>query len=219
MNNSYQNLLQTIIDSKQHYKRADNIKLLAVSKNRQPDEIKKLFQLGQRLFGENYCQEALLKMKILAECDIEWHFIGHIQSNKAKLISENFNWVQTVSSLKIAKKLNEYRPKDNGKLNILVQVNLNDEEQKSGIAKDNVASLCQEIDKMPRLKLRGLMAIPKKITKHELQRDNYKQLTVLFNEIKNNDDFDTLSMGMSGDFDAAIAAGSTMLRIGRALFE
>lgn len=219
MNTSYQNLLQSIIDSKQHYKRTQAVKLLAVSKNRNPDEIRNLYEQGQHCFGENYCQEALLKITKLNDLAIEWHFIGHIQSNKAKLIAEHFDWVQTVSSLKVAKKLNDHRPQTKGKLNVLVQVNLNDEEQKSGIAMNEAQALCDEIKQLQNLTLRGLMTIPKKILEPDEQRQNYQRLTNLFNDLKKCADFDTLSMGMSSDFDTAIASGSTMLRIGRALFE
>ncbi len=219
MSKPYQTLIQSIIDTKQHYKRTDDIKLLAVSKNRNINEIKELYRQGQRLFGENYCQEAIEKICLLQDLDIKWHFIGHIQSNKAKAISEHFDWVQTLASHKVALKLNEHRPQTKGPLNVLIQVNLNQEQQKSGVYLDEVEKLCEQVAKLPALKLRGLMTIPKKILTENEQQKNYQVLTELYNKLKKRFCFDTLSMGMSGDYQAAIASGSTLLRIGRALFE
>lgn len=218
MSKSYQTLIQSIIDTKKKHGRIDNIKLLAVSKNRSIHEIEKLYEQGQCLFGENYSQEALEKISQLQHLDIEWHFIGHIQSNKAKIISENFDWVQSIESIKVAKKLNDHRPLHKKPLNVLVQVNINQEAQKSGVSLNEAAELCASISKLPQLKLRGLMTIPKKILDDDAQQATYYRLTKLYDSLQKPFHFDTLSMGMSHDYRAAIAQGATLVRIGRALF-
>lgn len=209
----------SIIDAKNrsHFQ-TGKIQLLAVSKQQSPEKILSLYKLGQRQFGESYVQEALTKMQLLQACDIEWHFIGAIQSNKACLISHHFNWVQSLSREKIAIKLNENRPLSLPPLNVLIQVNLNEEPTKEGVLLTEVAPLCEKIIKLPRLKLRGLMAIPQKQSNIALQHENFAKLKMLFDTLKLQFHFDTLSMGMSDDYVAAIEEGATMVRIGSQLF-
>lgn len=208
-----------IIDAKIKYNRIDDeIKLLAVSKTRSAEEIKSLYQLGLKAFGENYLQEALMKQAHLKDCDIEWHFIGPIQSNKTALLSQHFKWVQTICREKIAQRLNDSAQRQNKVINILVQVNLNNEDTKAGILPEALNNFCQKMMLYPHLRLRGLMAIPKKTPILSEQENNFNDLLILFNAHKNQFNFDTLSMGMSEDYPIAIKKGSTLLRIGTKLF-
>lgn len=210
----YQSLLQRIhlIESKQA------VQLLAVSKTKPIEMIKELAELGQKSFGENYLQEALAKIDILPELD--WHFIGTIQSNKTKLISENFSWVHSVDRLKIAQRLNDQRPDNLPPLNILLAVNIDNEATKSGFLAEETLYNAKLINELPKLKLRGLMAIPKKRTGLENQRQPFKKLRELLEKINAETEakLDTLSIGMSDDLEAAILEGATIVRIGRELF-
>ena len=210
----YQSLLQRIhlIESKQA------VQLLAVSKTKPIEMIKELAELGQKSFGENYLQEALAKIDILPELD--WHFIGTIQSNKTKLISENFSWVHSVNRLKIAQRLNNQRPDNLPPLNILLAVNIDNEATKSGFLAEETLYNAKLINELPKLKLRGLMAIPKKRTGLENQRQPFKKLRELLEKINAETEakLDTLSIGMSDDLEAAILEGATIVRIGRELF-
>lgn len=198
----------------------DEITLLAVSKTRPADDILQLYRLGQRDFGENYLQEALAKQDRLGHLAIRWHFIGPIQSNKTRLIANRFHWVHTLDRSKIAQRLNDQRHPKLPPLNCCIQLNLDDETTKSGIALSELPDLTQSVLEQPNLRLRGLMAIPSPTPDVTLQREKFEQITQAMQRM--NDKFklqmDTLSMGMSGDLGAAIQAGSTMVRIGTAIF-
>lgn len=190
-------------------------RLLAVSKTKSADDIRALFGLGQRAFGENYLQECLAKQKELTDLDIEWHYIGHIQRNKTKDIATRFDWVQTVERAIIAERLNDQRG-DLPPLNVLIQINIDDEDSKSGCAVDELDELVKVILNLPKLNLRGLMIIPNKAG-----TDAFIRTKALFDDIQkkyNPPHWDTLSMGMSGDMADAIANGSTLVRVGTAIF-
>lgn len=201
-------------------KNALPVKLLAVSKTRPASEVAVLYKAGQRDFGENYLQEALKKQQLLAHLDMTWHFIGPIQSNKTRDISRYFSWVHSVDRLKIAVRLDQQRPVNLAPLNICLQVNIDEEETKSGFYLDELPNVIEPILALENIKLRGLMAIPKVDKSVVEQRASFKRLAEAQNEINRcfNLKLDTLSMGMSGDLKAAIAEGSTMVRIGTAIF-
>ena len=195
-----------------------SVELIAVSKTRGDDEIRFLYNAGQRCFGENYLQEALDKIEALSDCAIEWHFIGAIQSRKAAQIAETFDWVHSLDRLKVANKLNQYVASD-APLNVLIQVNLEGEASKGGVAPEQLAELAAEVDKLDNLCLRGLMFMPKMITELSMQREVFQQARKLFEDLKKSfPHIDQVSMGMSGDLQAAIAEGATMVRVGTALF-
>jgi PLP dependent protein len=202
-------------------RRPEAIRLVAVSKTFGPDMIAAALDGGQRAFGENYVQEALGKieaLRALGDVAPEWHFIGPIQSNKTRAIAEHFDWVQSVDRLKIAQRLCEQRPETLEPLNLLVQVNISGEDTKSGVAPEDAAELAREIARLPRVRLRGLMAIPEPEQDADRQRAAFAAVRQLFERIARGLPLDTLSMGMSADFETAIAEGSTMLRIGTAIF-
>jgi pyridoxal phosphate enzyme (YggS family) len=195
-----------------------NPKLLAVSKQQSVEQIAAAFLAGHKLFGENYAQEAVAKILQLSTFDIEWHFIGPIQSNKCKTIAEHFHWVQSLDRLKIAEKLNSYCPQEKV-LNVCVQVNIDQEIHKSGILENDVADFCQSLTAFPRLKLRGLMTIPKATQSHSEQRQSFAKLAQCFKQLKmQHPHIDTLSMGMSHDYRIALEEGATMIRLGSKLF-
>ena len=195
------------------------VHLLAVSKTFPADAVREAYQGGQRAFGENYLQEALDKMALLRDLSLEWHFIGPIQSNKTRPIAEHFAWVHGVDRLKVAQRLSEQRPADMPPLDICLQVNVSDEESKSGVAMSEAAHLAQEIYRLPRLKLRGLMSIPAPASGETEQRVAFAKLRVLLEQLNEQGlGLDTLSMGMSYDFPAAIKEGATIVRIGTAIF-
>ncbi|WP_350432803.1 YggS family pyridoxal phosphate-dependent enzyme [Shewanella sp. H8] len=199
----------------------NEIILLAVSKTKPISDIIAAYQAGQRQFGENYVQEGETKINALQADypDIEWHFIGPLQSNKTKIIAEHFDWMHTLSRDKIAQRLNEQRPSNKPPLNVCIQVNISQEESKSGVNGADVATLALTITSLPHLTLRGLMAIPTATDDVQLQQQEFSQLKHLFDQLKQQyPSVDTLSMGMSGDMDIAIANGSTMVRIGSAIF-
>jgi len=177
------------------------------------------YAAGQRDFGESYLQEALEKIPRLADLQIVWHFIGPIQSNKTRPIAESFDWVHSVDRLKIAERLSAQRPAALPPLQVCIEVNVSGEATKAGVAPDEVRSMATAVSRLPRVKLRGLMAIPEPTDDAALQRERFESLREL-REALNRGGFalDTLSMGMSADFDAAIAAGSTMVRVGTAIF-
>lgn len=190
-------------------------RLLAVSKTKPASDIRTLVGMGQRAFGENYLQECLVKQQELTDLDIEWHYIGSIQRNKTRDIATHFDWVQTVERAIIAERLNDQRG-DLPPLNVLIQINIDDESTKSGCNIDELDGLVETILALPKLSLRGLMIIPNKAG-----TDAFARTKVLFDVIKtkhNPPNWDTLSMGMSGDMDEAIAHGSTMVRVGTAIF-
>ena len=188
------------------------VTLLAVSKGHGAERIREAAAAGQKAFGENYVQEALQKMQVLP--DLEWHLIGPLQSNKTRLAAERFDWVQTVASEKIARRLSEQRPADRPALNVLIQVNASGEASKSGVEPQDARPLAQAIATLKRLKLRGLMAIPEP----GAGRARYREVKQLYDGLKAEFGFDTLSMGMSDDLEAALEEGATMVRIGTAIF-
>jgi pyridoxal phosphate enzyme (YggS family) len=218
-----ENIERIIADIRQfesQYKRPQNsVTLLAVSKKHSAQGIEIAAQHGIHNFGENYLQEALDKIQALEKLPLIWHFIGPIQSNKTKAIAENFDWVHSVDREKIARRLSEQRTKDQGALNICVQVNLSQEQSKSGTTLKNTADICALVAQLPGLTLRGLMAIPAPESNYQDQRASFNELNLEFRALAARyPTMDTLSMGMSNDFEAAIAEGSTMIRIGTALF-
>ena len=198
----------------------NSVRLLAVSKKKSIKHILQAVNNGISHFGENYAQEALEKMEMLKkECKLTWHFIGPIQSNKAAKIAQNFDWVQSLDREKIALKLNENRGSKHNALNICIQINLSGESTKSGVAMDQADNLCGIVEKLPNLNLRGLMAIPAPESNFKIQREEYRELSNKFNDLKKiYPSIDVLSIGMSNDYEAAIAEGSTMVRLGTALF-
>lgn len=202
------------------YQRSENsVVLLGATKNQSIEKMQEAIDNGLTIFGENYLQEALEKMELLANKKIEWHYIGPIQSNKIKKIAEHFSWVQSVSSEKIAKSLNDHRPTDLPPLNICIEVNINAEASKSGASPNEVLALAEYCQSLPNIKLKGLMAIPKLTNSFEEQRKEFRELKKLFDSMKEKGfKVDTLSMGMSDDLEAAIAEGSTMVRVGTAIF-
>lgn len=199
---------------------ADSVRLLAATKTFGPEVIAAAAALGQREFGENYVQEALAKMQALAALDaLQWHFIGPIQSNKTRAIAAHFAWVQSVDRLAVARRLAEQRPAELPPLQVLLQVNIDAEDSKSGVAPQALAELAQAVAGLPRLCLRGLMAIPRAQDDPVAQRAPFARMRALFEELQRDyPTMDTLSLGMSADFEAAIAEGSTLVRIGTALF-
>lgn len=195
------------------------VRLLAVSKTRPAADLRRMAALGQPCFAENYLQEALEKITALADLPLEWHFIGPIQSNKTRLIAEHFAWVHSVDRLKIAQRLSEQRPERMPPLNICLQVNISGEESKSGVSLAQLPELAAQVAALPRLRLRGLMAIPAPAEGLTEQRRPFAALRQALEGLNAGDlSLDTLSMGMSDDLEAAILEGATMLRIGTALF-
>ena len=195
----------------------DEVQLLAVSKMHPSEMLREMYSTGQRAFGENYLQEALNKIEELSDLNIEWHFIGHVQRNKTKHLAEKFSWVHGVDRFIIAERLSNQREELQTPLNICLQVNIDAQDSKDGCKPEEVAELVRQISQLPNLTLRGLMVIP--------APNNIQALSdakALFERVKSEhvhpEDWDTLSMGMSGDLDEAIQAGSTMVRIGTALF-
>lgn len=204
----------------QAHRAKNSVQILAVSKTKPVSDIRQAYEAGQRLFGENYVQEGVEKVQALADLpDLQWHMIGPIQSNKTRLVAEHFDWVQSVDRLKIARRLNEQRPPRMAPLNICLQLNLEQEASKAGLLPAQLPELIDAIGDMPRLQLRGLMAIPATGVSDQQQADTLAQLAELFGQYRTKlSNFDTLSVGMSGDLDAAIAHGSTMVRLGTAIF-
>ena len=194
-----------------------SVQLLAVSKTHPSQSLRQMYQAGQRSFGENYLQEALTKIDELQDLEIEWHFIGHVQRNKTKHLAEKFDWVHGVDRLIIAERLSSQRMDSRKPLNICIQVNIDGQDSKDGCQPNEVAELVKQISQLPNLRLRGLMVIP--APENSVA---FADAKTLFEQVKSlharPQDWDTLSMGMSGDLDAAIAAGSTMVRVGTALF-
>jgi len=197
----------------------DAVNLLAVSKTFGPDAVVQAFAVGQRAFGENYIQEAVEKMAALRELPIEWHCIGPVQSNKTRLVAENFQWIHTVDRLKIAQRLSDQRPADMPALQVCLQVNVDGGANKSGVRPDEVLELARSVATLPRLKLRGLMCIPEPAPDFIAAHALFMRAKALFDALNaHNLALDTLSMGMSTDLEAAIHAGSTMVRVGTAIF-
>ena len=198
---------------------ADSVRLIAVSKSQPAAAIRTLAELGQREFGENYLQEALPKLAELAELGLTWHFIGQLQTNKTRAVAEHFHWVHTLDRERIAVRLSEQRSPHAAPLNICIQVRLADEPGKGGISKTELAPLARRVVELPRLQLRGLMCIPPPREDFEAQRQLFAELADCAQELRGQGiPLDTLSMGMSGDLEAAVAAGATCVRIGTAIF-
>jgi pyridoxal phosphate enzyme (YggS family) len=196
-----------------------SITLLAVSKTKPIDMIEAAYAAGQRSFGENYLQDALPKIEALAELDIEWHYIGRIQSNKTRPIAEHFAWIHAIDSIKHAQRLNDQRPNGLPALNCCIQLNLSGEDSKGGIQPDALIETAAAFNQLPHCRLRGLMTMPDPDSSAEQQQSVFHQLANCLDELKQQGfDVDTLSMGMSGDLELAIAEGSTMVRIGTDIF-
>ncbi|HEU0096617.1 MAG TPA: YggS family pyridoxal phosphate-dependent enzyme [Rhizomicrobium sp.] len=194
-------------------------RLLAVSKTQPAAAVAALAAQGQRAFGENYVQEASAKIAELQPLALEWHLIGHLQSNKAEQAAQLFDWVQTLDREKLVDALARHRADSRPALNVLIQVNIDDEDSKHGCTPDAIPALAAAIAARPRLALRGLMAIPAPHTEPERRRSAFQRMRALFDQLKAQyPQVDTLSMGMSGDFADAIAEGATMVRVGTALF-
>ena len=216
--NARQQVIMQIEAACEHAQREkDSVQLLAVSKTQPSENLREMYAAGQTSFGENYLQEALNKISELQDLDIEWHFIGHVQRNKTKLIAEHFLWVHGVDRFIIAQRLSDQRATHLPKLNICIQVNIDEQDSKDGCHVDDLAELVEQISQLEHIHLRGLMVIPDPESKH-----SFETTQQLFNELRskhaNPKMWDTLSMGMSSDLEQAIQAGSTMVRVGTALF-
>ena len=201
----------------------NTIQLIAVSKTKPVEQIMEAINAGQLAFGENYVQEGIEKIqyfkKNMPNNDLIWHFIGPLQSNKSKLVAEHFDWMHTIDRFKIAQRLSDQRPNHMAKLNVLIQVNISQEASKSGVKPEEVTELVKQIVALPNLNLRGLMAIPEIENDYDKQLNVFTKMQQLLHSLQKDYPFmDTLSMGMSGDMPAAISAGSTMVRIGTAIF-
>jgi len=217
--NNIAKVTQSIRQWEKKYDRpAESVDLMAVSKTKSTALIEQAYACGLRHFGENYLQEATEKIGQLEGLGIQWHFIGPIQSNKTRAIAAHFDWVHTVDRLKIAQRLSDQRNDNQSALNICLQVNISGEASKSGVAIDEVALLADQVALLPRLHLRGLMAIPAPSDNFDQQLNQCQALYDVFQPLADRYQLDTLSMGMSADLEAAIAAGSTMVRVGTALF-
>jgi len=203
---------------KNNSQQSGKIKLVAVSKGQSQEKILDALDAGHNIFGENYLQEAIDKQKSLIEHKIEWHFIGPIQSNKCKLIAENFQWIQTVDRIKVANKLNMFNTNE-FPLNICIQINISNEDTKSGAKINEIDALADHISNLDKLKLRGLMAIPSNTRDDEILLNEYKQLKLIYEDLKlKYSAIDTLSIGMSNDYLLAIENGSNLVRIGSKIF-
>ena len=197
----------------------DSVQLLAVSKTFGPEAVRAAHAAGQTAFGENYIQEAVDKMALLRDLPLQWHCIGPIQSNKTRLVAEHFHWAQTVDRLKIAQRLSEQRPAHLPPLQVCLQVNVDGGATKSGVRPEELPALAQAVAALPRLQLRGLMCIPDPQEEAEAMRAVFLRAHALYQNLRADGlPLDTLSMGMSGDLEAAIAAGSNLVRVGTAIF-
>lgn len=209
-----------IASLERRYARAPgSVTLLAVSKTRPAEDLRRVHDAGQRRFAENQVQEALPKLEALADLPIEWHFIGPLQANKTRPVASHFDWVHSIDRVKIARRLDDQRPEGLSPLQVCIQVNISGEASKAGVAPDEAADLAREVVRFPRLRLRGLMAIPAPCTGLEAQRAALRPLVALYERLcEAGFALDTLSMGMSQDLEAAIAEGATLVRIGTAIF-
>jgi len=197
----------------------DRIRLVAVSKKKPAEAILEAYSAGQRDFGENFVQEALDKITAVGRDDVVWHFIGHLQANKTRAVAERFQWVHTIDRLKIARRLSEQRPHYAGDLNVCIEVNIDAEDNKSGLAPTEVAELALAVASLPRLRLRGLMCLPAVRENFAEQRQPFARLRALMESLNHSGlQLDTLSMGMTADYAAAIREGATIVRVGTAIF-
>lgn len=216
---AFNDILQKINNANHAAERPPPAQLLAVSKLQPASAVRQLAALGQRAFGENYVQEAIGKQHDLQDLELEWHLIGPLQSNKCPEAARHFDWIQSISRLKLVEPLNRFRPETLAPLNVLIQVNIDNEASKSGCAPGEINAIADAVRQAPRLRLRGLMAIPEPTPDLRLRRASFQRLSTLFTDLKaSHPGCDTLSMGMSEDFEQAIAEGSTLVRIGSALF-
>lgn len=196
-----------------------DVTLLAVSKTFGPQAVREAHAAGQTAFGENYIQEAVEKMALLADLPLQWHCIGPIQSNKTRLVAAHFDWAHTVDRLKIAQRLSEQRPEALPPLSVCLQVNIDGGPTKAGVAPGEALALARDVASLPRIRLRGLMTIPEPVADFAAQKALHLRARALFDQLRAAGlALDTLSMGMTADLEAAIAAGSTMVRIGTAIF-
>ena len=217
-----ENIQKIILDIKENCnlskRSVEDVTLIGASKSQTIEKIIVAYEEGIKNFGENYLQEAEEKISKLDQ-DIIWHFIGSIQSRKAKRIAEMFDWVHTIDSFKVAEKLNSSRPKSKGALNACLQLNIDDEESKSGLKIENLEEIIQKIEALENLKIRGLMVIPKPRDSKEEQRQVFRKVKEIYDSlIRQGHNFDTLSMGMTSDYGVAIQEGATMIRIGTGIF-
>jgi pyridoxal phosphate enzyme (YggS family) len=197
----------------------DSVTLMAVSKQQSTLSIREAYQAGQTDFGENYLQESISKIQELRDLEIVWHYIGSIQSNKSKLVAENYDWIHSVAKIATLKKINNYRDSNKEKINICIQVNIDSEETKSGIHVSEVEDFIKECSSMSQINIRGLMAIPKFQKDNDLKNVAFSKIKSLFDDlVLKGYKLDTLSIGMSGDYEEAIGSGSTIVRIGTAIF-
>lgn len=197
----------------------NDITLLAVSKTWPAAAVRDAATAGQQRFGENYVQEGVAKAAELSALGLEWHFIGPLQSNKTRAVAETFSWVHSIDRLKIAERLAEQRPAELPPLQVCLQVNVSGEASKSGVSIESTAELAAQLVRLPRLRLRGLMAIPAPSDDYDEQRQAFRRVRELFERLRNDGlALDTLSMGMSHDLEAAIAEGATLVRVGTAIF-
>ena len=217
-----ENIQKIILDIKENCnlskRSVEDVILIGASKSQTIEKIIVAYEEGIKNFGENYLQEAEEEISKLDQ-DIIWHFIGSIQSRKAKRIAEMFDWVHTIDSFKVAEKLNSSRPKSKGALNACLQLNIDDEESKSGLKIENLEEIVQKIEALENLKIRGLMVIPKPRDSEEEQRKVFRKVKEIYDSlIRQGHNFDTLSMGMTSDYGVAIQEGATMIRIGTGIF-
>lgn len=197
----------------------NDVRLLAVSKTFGPEAVREAFAAGQSAFGENYIQEAVEKIALLCELPLQWHCIGPIQSNKTRLVAAHFDWAHTVDRLKVAQRLSEQRPAEMAPLQVCIQVNIDGGPTKAGVPPREVLALAREVARLPRLVLRGLMTLPEPAADFEAQKAVHLRAKALFDSLREAGlALDTLSMGMTADLEAAIASGSTMVRVGTAIF-
>jgi len=197
----------------------NSVTLMAVSKKQSTGNIREAYQAGQKDFGENYLQESIGKIHELHDLEIIWHYIGSIQSNKSKLIAENYDWIHSVDKISTLQKINKYRDVVNRKINICIQVNIDSEDTKSGVHMNEVEDFIKECSGMHHVNIRGLMAIPKYQKDSSLKNKAFKKIKYLYDDlIKKGYKLDTLSIGMSSDYEEAIGSGSTIVRIGTAIF-
>ncbi|MGB2832741.1 MAG: YggS family pyridoxal phosphate-dependent enzyme [Methylotenera sp.] len=219
IDNRLQAVQTTIQAIKLHANCSQHVNVLAVSKAKPAAAVREAYLAGQTMFGENYLQEALDKQVQLTDLPIEWHFIGPIQSNKTQLIARHFAWVHSIDRLKIAQRLNEARPANMQPLQVCIQVNISHEESKSGVLPDELSALATAMTKLPRLQLRGLMAIPAPSGDNQQQRAQFRQVRQCYDAlVAEGFALDTLSMGMSDDYEMAIEQGATIIRLGSCIF-
>jgi pyridoxal phosphate enzyme (YggS family) len=215
-----QSVRDAIVGAESRYNRTPgSVRLIGVGKVHSADTIRSVIQLGLEDIGESYVQEAVAKQKLLGDLAVIWHYIGHIQSNKTREIAASFDWVHSVDRVKIAQRLSAHRPAADAHLNICLQVNLEQETSKGGLSDKDIDQVADAVGRLPHLRLRGLMAIPRPSENFDEQRENFRRVRVVFERLQSRGHaLDTLSMGMSSDMEAAIAEGTTMVRIGTALF-